>query len=813
MLAMTVATHRTVHGRLWPAVLTFGAVCQIAQILLLREFLTVFHGSELSIGLVLGAWLVWIGIGSRLGAVWSDRHRRPLTWLALGAALQIPVLPGTIALVRMSRLFFDAAPGAHLSLPDMALASLLLPAPACLLFGAQFVWLSRIWRENDGAADTSGAGKTYASEAAGNMLGGILFTFVLVHGLNPIESAVLAGVAMLVVFLLALRIPCRYRRALWGVPVLAVAAFPFLGAADDGAYRVQWRQFLPRHRLVETRPSRHGVIAVSQQGDQVSFFQSGHLVFTAAGPDTPEPGLEDQEAAAMAHVAMAQHARPRRILLIGGGLRGTLGEMIKYPVERIDYVELDRALTDTARPYLPRSTLETLADPRVRLIHADGRLYTKTTRETYDLIVVDVPDPATAALNRFYTREFFGEAKARLHPDGALVIGAVSTPDLRGMAIAHRNATLYHTVRSVFPRVRVGGRQFMIFACSRDSGALSVDPAELSKRYRERGIESEGFSERQFDILLREPQLSRVNWIVRRHGRSADAYRQSPAAPPLAPGSLADIERAESTWPPVASRRFVNTDFRPIATYYTLMFWDDLAGGDRVNLFRGPLRVEPTWILPPLGLALAIALVLRLRARRNGRDGAVRRFAVLFAVFTTGLSTMALQIALIFAFQSVYGFVYEMIGMIVAVFMGGLALGAWAVQRKVADKTNVRMLASVQGAIALLAVLIAAALPRVAMTPAPTLVLAVFFGLTFMAGLINGVDFPLATACCLALNRPAEQSTAVVYGMELFGACLGAILAGVVVAPVLGIVACCLLAAAVNGMACVILAISRGGAH
>lgn len=806
---MTVATHRAVQGSPWPAALMFGAVCQIAQILLLREFLTAFHGSELSIGLVLGAWLVWVGIGSRLGAVLSDRTRRPLTWLALGAAIQAPLLPGTIVLVRMARLFSGAAPGALLSLPDMAWAALLLPAPVCLLFGAQFVWLSRVWREHDRAADTAGAGKTYACEAAGNMLGGMLFTFVLVHGLNPIRSAVLAGIAMLVAFLLAFRL----RRTLWALPVLAVAMFPFLGVMDEGAHRLQWSRFLPHHRLIETRPSRHGIIAVAKQGDQVSFFQSGHLMFTAAGPDTPEPGLEEQEAAVMAHVAMTQHARPRRVLLIGGGLRGTLGEMVKHPIERIDYVELDRTLTETARPYLPRTTQETLADPRVRLIHADGRLFVKTTRETYDLIVVDAPEPATAALNRFYTREFFAEAKARLNPDGALVIGAVSTPDLRGLAIAHRNATLYHTLRSVFPRVLVGGQRFMIFAGQRSHGTLSLDPAELRKRYRERGIESAGFSDRQFEVLLREPQLSRVNWMVRHHGRSADAHLNVPLAPPLAPGSIADIERAEAAWPSVVSRRFVNTDFKPIAVYYTLMFWDDLASGGRTVLLRSLLRVQSAWVLPPLGLALAVAWVLRLRARRSGRHDASRRFAVLFAVFTTGLSTMALHMALIFAFQGVYGFVYEMIGLIVAVFMGGLALGALAVQRGVADKTNVRTLAAVQGVIALLAVLLAAALPRVAMTPAPALVFVVFFGLTFMAGLINGVDFPLATACCLALNRPAEKSTAVVYGMELFGACLGAVLAGVIVAPILGIVACCLLAAAVNGTACIVLEISRRGAR
>jgi len=111
--------------------------------------------------------------------------------------------------------------------------------------------------------------------------------------------------------------------------------------------------------------------------------------------------------------------------------------------------------------------------------------------------------------------------------------------------------------------------------------------------------------------------------------------------------------------------------------------------------------------------------------------------------------------------------------------------------------------------IALFAGLIAVALPEAAALHAPAAVFALFAGLTFAGGLLNGLDFPLATACCLTLDRRAEQATGRVYGLELFGACLGAALASVVVAPVLGIVACGLLAAAVNAAAFGVLMIAR----
>jgi hypothetical protein len=45
-----------------PAVLSLGIVCQIGQIVLLRELLMVFHGNELSLGIILAAWMVWVGL-------------------------------------------------------------------------------------------------------------------------------------------------------------------------------------------------------------------------------------------------------------------------------------------------------------------------------------------------------------------------------------------------------------------------------------------------------------------------------------------------------------------------------------------------------------------------------------------------------------------------------------------------------------------------------------------------------------------------------------------------------------------------------
>jgi len=793
-----------------------GTVSQIGQVLLLRELLMVFHGNELSIGLILAAWLAWVGAGSHLGAVLVDRVNRPLFLLMLTTSGILLTLPATILLIRGLRGFFDVLPGAYLSLPDMIISCFLLMAPVCLLLGTQFVLLSRVWRESDRKEDTSGAGKTYAGEAVGNMIGGILFTFLMVHYLNSIQSAILAGMLVLTAVLFMTRklemgtghLSVRFQLALLGLLAFAALAFPFLERFDDWAYRLQWRYFMPQHRLVETHQSKHGTISVVQREDQYSFFQSGHLIFATAGLKTVTPRLEEQEAATFAHFSMVQHEKPESILLVGGGLRGTLSEIAKHPVERIDYIELDEVLTEVARPYTSQATLEALGDPRVHLIHTDGRLFVKAANEKYDMIIVDAPDPATAVLNRYYTEEFFHEAEALLNPDGVFIIGVTSTPDLLGTAIANRNATIYHTLGSVFSRVLPAGERFMFYFATNAAEQVSVDVATLQERYRARDIETNGFSHHHYHTLLQESQLQRVNWVVRNHGRSPYSHLEGPGLVPLFPGTVAEQERAEQQLPPVDRHYFINSDLKPVGYYYTLMFWDDLARTGHQETFKWLLHVKSWWVLPLVCLPLLVVLGLRMAAHRIGKKPDTL-FAVLFTVFTTGLSTMALQIALLFSFQSIYGFVYEMVGLIVAIFMGGLALGTLFTHRYVTNKANLRTLAGVQLLIALVAGLIAMVLPSAAAVPSPAIVFLLFSALTFVAGVINGVDFPLAAACCMALSRHAEKSAGTVYGIELFGACVGAALASVVIAPMLGIIACCLLAGIANGTAFVVLLISR----
>ncbi len=786
------------------AVFALGIGNQLGQVLLLRELLMVFHGHELTIGIILAFWVGWEAVGGWMGALVAERVGRPHRILVCLVLAVIVVMPATILVTRLLRGFFDAVPGTHLSLYDTVRTCFLVMAPLCVLMGAQFVLLARMWRRHRKAGDMSGAVRTYILEAIGHMTGGLLFSLLLVHVLSPLQIAAVMGALMLGG--IGLLIPAApFRRAVLIVVLLPIAlAVPYLEGADEWAFRLQWRRFLPDSELVKTRQSKYGAINVARRRDQYSFFQSNHLAFSTGGPEAGLNGFEEIEAAHLAHLAVSQHPGPERVLLVGGGMRGVLREMLRYGEILVDYVELDRELIDVAYPYLPRSTRNALGDERVNVLTRDGRMHVKTTTERYDLVVVDLPDPVTAVLNRFYTGEFFRELSARLNPGGAVVLSATSTPGLRHSSIVNRNATLYHTLGDVFDDVLAVGDNVCLFFASAAPGQLTADAAVLSERYIHRGVESPGFSARHFHTLLQDAPVRRKNWILRHHGRSPDSVREPPDTGPMLPGTLEEQKAAGAELPPVERRFFFNSDFRPIGYYHTLVFLDRLTGQEAGEIFRLLLAIRLWWLAPIAAAVVGTGVLLRLFPRiKGGRGG--RGYAVGLSVFVIGFSSMVMEVTLLFAFQSVYGYVFEQIGLIVALFMGGLALGGMLCERYVRRKGDLRMMAGVQVGFLLFAGMLAVGMPAAASLRTPALTFMFFAASTFIAGMLNGAHYPLAGTCRQHLSGLCERSAGFIYAVELVGACMGAALTGVALAPILGLAGACMVAGTLNITAVVVL--------
>jgi len=766
------------------ALAVVGFTSMIGQVVLMRELVATFYGNELVFGLILAAWLLWVAAGSAgLGRLAQGRKLGPAA-LTTGLALAALFLPAQIALTRAIRVLLDITPGALVSFGSMAWSILLILAPLCLLLGWQFTLGSRLLAERGGTV-----GRAYVYEGWGAAIGGALFSFLLVRFLNPFQIALgLGAVNLAVGWWLLRQVPKRFRsddfsrpdtyatlvattshatkvrsrfrsddfsrpgtnatkvattsliRNLLGLAalLLALLAWPLGQTLHQTTLTWQWEDAL----LV--RDTIYGRLTVVGRDGQRVFFQNGLLLFETQST-LPEE---------VAHFPLLEHPAPRSVLLIGGGAGGDLREILKHPVSEVHYVELDPAVIEAARRYLPPEDGAVLDDARVTLAHSDGRLYVKKVGRRFDVVIVDLPGPSTGQLNRFYTQEFFAEVKAILNEGGVFSFGLPSAENYLNPELRHLGGNVYQTLGSVFSQIIVLPGDYNRFLAS--DAALTTDHTLLAERLAERGLETSWVSAPYLRYIFttdRFPQIRR------------------------------DLEGEESAK--------LNRDLEPICYYYDMALWLSQFYSGLSAFFHRASLLNLWWVVVPLALAVVV-----LRWKRGGAVPMVMAF--------TGFAEMTLEMVVLLAFQALHGYVYHEVSLIVAAFMVGAALGGGVMNRLIAAKRTsdvagpsasgkgrgwarrpLRVLIAAQGLAMLYALVLPSVLLKAAALPWPNLS---FPLLTLVAGFLGGMDFPLAAE----LTRGSVGRVAgLIYGADLVGACLGAFLSSALLIPVLGIPQTC----------------------
>jgi spermidine synthase len=123
----------------------------------------------------------------------------------------------------------------------------------------------------------------------------------------------------------------------------------------------------------------------------------------------------------LTHLPFTAHGRVKRALIIGGGDGGILEEALKHPVERVTMVEIDRAVVDLCKTYMPSICGNAFDDPRTDLVIADGCKYMAETDQRFDVIVVDSTDPQGPG-EVLFTENFYRDCRRCLTPGGILVV-------------------------------------------------------------------------------------------------------------------------------------------------------------------------------------------------------------------------------------------------------------------------------------------------------------------------------------------------------------------------------------------------------
>jgi spermidine synthase len=696
--------------------LAIGFVSILGQVVVLRELNVAFYGVELIYILAIGVWLLSTAIGALIGRRAYVPSVVTVKYLFVAFAL---LLPADVAFIRYVRILFGGIPGSYLPFGLQLIAIAIALLPLGILLGLLFQWAAKLYIGKERTLALA-----YAIESAGGLLGGLSSTILLKVGIQNFTITILCGLSAVIILLFpfrAFRSRVGYVATFVSIALLTVLIQS--GQLDRGMTRAT------HATLVDTGDSPYSRITVTRQADQIVVFENDALAF-----ETQSTAAEE-----LVHLAAIQRNPPKDVLILGGGLDGTILEVLKYSPEKIDYVELKPLLLRMAEEHLPDEYRAILASDVVTVHLADPRRFVADA-DTYDLILVGMPDPTSGQANRFHTREFFEQCAHILNPDGVLAFRLRSSENIWTQFVTYRNTSIHRALDDAFRDVvLLPGVSNVVIASHR---LLERHPSVLAETFTSRNIPTRLVTPEYIDYLYNNDRFFEI---------------------------AARLESA--TVPP-------NTDVRPVCYRYSTMIWLSKFIPTMINWDIGISDRNMRDRAPWYGGIFIVICGLFLMARRRAR---LRRA---FLVGVAGFIGMVVETIFILHYQVKTGVLFQNIGILLMAFMAGLAVGSWAVLKTARTPSSGLATINRTAGYGLLAGFVILNLIFIGLLntgySSDLFTMSLFM---FLAGfLVSGV---LAYA---SLAGVSEQKIVVspLYAADLLGGCVGSLLASLFFIPFLG---------------------------
>ncbi len=162
-------------------------------------------------------------------------------------------------------------------------------------------------------------------------------------------------------------------------------------------------------------------VMVSKRSNDLRLFIDRQLQFSSVD--------EYRYHEALVHPAMGMAKSRAAVLILGGGDGLAIREVLKYKdVQRIILVDIDPEITRicSTNPEIVALNQSSLTHPKVVIVNQDAYKFVEKTTETFDVIIIDLPDPNHESLSKLYAVEFYRLAARVLSPGGSLVTQSTS---------------------------------------------------------------------------------------------------------------------------------------------------------------------------------------------------------------------------------------------------------------------------------------------------------------------------------------------------------------------------------------------------
>ena len=422
------------------AVVLVIATTGLAYELTLGALASYYLGDTVTVfSLVVGAYLSALGLGAYLSRFVGER----LGVVFVDVQLSVALVGGLSVLAAMTSYAFTAF------FPVFLLGLVLTLGT---LVGVELPLLLRLLEQRLSFREL--VAKALGVDYVGALLGSIGFSLLLLPGVGLVRTSLLLGMLdALSAFASCVvlhgddpsttRALGRRRIAAVGVFALLAVLFGFGSRLTDLADAATFRG-----RVVHAETSRFQRIVLTEVGEHVELYLNGHLQFSSLD--------EARYHELLVHPAMSAAKARSRVLIGGGGDGLALREVLRYPdVEHVTLVDLDQRMTELGRnqPRLARLNEHALESPRVSVENRDAFRRLRESRDTFDVVILDFPDPSSYAVGKLFSLELYRALAARLAPSGVAVVQATSPLFSRGsywtvvhtLEAAGLSALPYHT--------------------------------------------------------------------------------------------------------------------------------------------------------------------------------------------------------------------------------------------------------------------------------------------------------------------------------------------------------------------------------
>ncbi len=730
------------------AILIMGFSGLVSEIILLREFLIVFSGNEFSIGIILANWLILEAFGSFfLGRKVEKIQNKLEAYIIITILFSISLFIA-IFQIRLLKNMLGFSIGEIIGFLPMFYSSFLILLPVSILHGALFTFSCEIYSIFSSQARYS-AGKVYAYETIGTIIGGFVCTYLFIPYLNSFQIILWLTLVNLIICL-ALIIP-YWRIGLFQMIILFVVSiviffstYLIMTSNTEEIHQYSIKKQWKNQNILHYQNSPYGNICVIENEGQYIFFEDGVSSLITPVPDIPF--VEE-----IVHFPSLAHPKPRRLLILSGGAGGIINGALQYPsIETIEYAELDPLLISLIRKFPTQLTEYELNDKKVNIRHIDGRFFLKSTQDKYDLILIGITEPSNLQANRFFTKEFFSLAKEKLNDKGILVIGLPGSLTYMNEELKNLNSCIYHTLKSVFKNIRViPGDGNNLYLSSDSNEILTIERMKIIERLNHYKIKA--------DVI--------IPWYIEQK---------------LHPGWQLWFSKFIE-----GSSKKINTDLNPVGVFYSISHWNALFAPHLRWLFKQFDRMNLKTIYPLFFIPFILWFILRKKKQ-------FFKAGIALAIITTGFGGMIFDLILIFAFQSIYGYIFSWIGLLVASFMAGAAFGSLALTMIMNRlKNGFKFFIKIEVGIICFAVvcpgIIISGYSYLSNPVHFYVSKALFLALSFISGVLIGAQFPLANKLYLKDSSSLSETAGLIYSSDLLGGWFGGIIGAVVLLPVLGI--------------------------